>query len=164
MLAHIGVGDDQRLLDHGARARREKAIEAAIERRRGDHRHQHGRHRRDHREQADDLHVQARAGIAAPARAHHHPDFPSDDGEEQKSGGEVGEKEFDHHLVHRRDRGQSRQHHEGGGGGQKRDTDGNGADQPGRDRHRRGYCGIGRRLPRCRKWRVKRSDVLGSRH
>ena len=33
MLAHIGIGDDQRLLDHGARARREEAVEATVKRR-----------------------------------------------------------------------------------------------------------------------------------
>ena len=71
VLADIGVGDDQRLLDHGARARREETVEAAIERGAGDHGDEDGRNGGDHGEQADDLHVQPRAGRAAPARLDH---------------------------------------------------------------------------------------------
>ena len=59
VLVHIGVRDNQRLLDHGARARREETVEAAIERRRRDQGDKNCRHRGDHREQADDLDVQA---------------------------------------------------------------------------------------------------------
>ncbi len=55
----ISVGDDQRLLDHGARARREETVEAAVERGRSDDGDEDGRHRGDHGEQADDLDVQA---------------------------------------------------------------------------------------------------------
>ena len=137
VLAHISVGDDERLLDHGARACREETIEAAIERGAGDHGNQHGRHRGDDREKADDLHVQARASVAAPARLHHHPDFAADDGEQQKPGGEIRQQELDHHFVDRRDRRQARQHHEGGRRRQKREADRDGPDQPRSDRHRR---------------------------
>ena len=92
VLAHIGIGHDQRLLDHGARARREEAVEAAIERRARDDGDEDGRHRGDDGEQTDDLHVKPRAGAAAPARLDHDPDFAPDDGEQQKPGHGIAEQ------------------------------------------------------------------------
>ena len=56
-------------------------------------------HGGDDREQSDDLHVQARAGAAAPARLHHDPDFTRDDGEQQQPGHDIAEQQFlDHDL------------------------------------------------------------------
>ena len=57
MLADISVGDDQRLLDHGAGARREETIKPAVQRRAGDDGDEDSRHRRDHGEEPDDLNV-----------------------------------------------------------------------------------------------------------
>ena len=71
VLADISIGHDQRLLDHGAGAGREEAVEAAVERGRGYDGDQHRRHRGDDRKQADDLDVKARAGAAAAARLDH---------------------------------------------------------------------------------------------
>ena len=144
VLGHIGVGHDQRLLDHGARARREETVEAAVERRGGDDGDENGGHRGDDREQADDLHMQPRAGAAAPARLDDNPDFAPDDGEQQKPGDGVAEQQLDDHLVDRRDRRQAGEHQEGGGGRQQRDADGDRPDEPRGDGHRRG----GRRIER----------------
>ena len=152
MLAHIGVGHDQRLLDHGAGAGREETVEAAVERGRGDDGDQNGRHRGDDREQADDLDVQPRAGAAAPARLDDDPDFAPDDAEQQKPGHGVAEQQLDDDLVDRGDRGQAGKHQEGGGGRQQRDADRDGADQPRGHRHRRG------------RRRVERGDLIDSRH
>ena len=97
VLLQIGVGDDQRILDDGAGARREQPVEAAVERDARDHRHQDGRHRGDHREQADDLHVQAGSRAAAPARLDHQPDLAGDDAEQQEHGCGVDQEQRDHH-------------------------------------------------------------------
>ena len=152
VFAHIGVGHDQRLLDHGARAGREETVEAAVERGRGDHGDEHGRHRGDNGEQADDLDVKARAGAAAPARLDDDPDFAPDNGEQQKPGDGIAEEKLDDHLVDRRDRGQAGEHQEGRGRRQQRDADRDRPDQPRGDRHR---CG-GRR--------IERGDLIDSRH
>jgi hypothetical protein len=74
------------LLDHGARARGEIAIEAAVERRRRDHGDENGRHRGDDREQADDLDVKARAGAATAARLNDDKNFASDNAEQKQPG------------------------------------------------------------------------------
>ncbi len=58
MISHISVGDDQRLLDHGLRAGREKTVEAAVESRARDDGHKDGRNRGNDNEQADDLYMQ----------------------------------------------------------------------------------------------------------
>jgi hypothetical protein len=110
MLGDVGIGHDQRLLDHGAGARGEEAVEAAVERRARHHGDQHRRHRSHHAEQADDAHMQARAGPSAPARLDHLPDFAPDDGEQQHAGRRIAHQQRDHDLVDRRDRGQPRQH------------------------------------------------------
>ena len=94
VLVHIGIGHDQRLLDHGAGARREETVEPAIERRRCHDGDEDGRHRGDDGEQADDLDVQARAGAPAPARLDDDPDFAPDDGEQQKSGDGIAEQQL----------------------------------------------------------------------
>ncbi len=73
VLGHVGVGHDQRLFDHGASARREKAIEPAVKRCRRYQSDQHGRHRGNDREQADNLNVKTRSGASAPARLHRRP-------------------------------------------------------------------------------------------
>ncbi len=100
-----------------ARVRRgEEAIEPAIERRRGDHGNKNGGHRGDDGEQADDLHVQPRARVTAPARPHHQPNFPPDNGEQEEPGGCVAKQKLDDDLVDRRDRGQPRKDEEGGRG------------------------------------------------
>ena len=149
MLGHIGIGHDQRLLDHGARAGREETVEPAIERRRGDDRDQNRRHRGNHRKQADDLNVQPRTGTAAAAGLNDHPYFAADDGEQQQAGYRIAEKKPDYDLVDRLDRGEAGQHQEGGGGRQQRDAHRNRADQPRGHRHRRtgpgsgGVTGIG---------------------
>ena len=141
VLADISVGHDQRLLDHGAGARREETVEAAVKRRRGDHGDEDGRNGGDDREQADDLHVEPRAGVAAPARLHHYPYFAADDGKEQQAGRDVAEQELDHDLVHRRDRGQVGKHEEGRGRGKQRDADGERPDQARGHGHRGGAAG-----------------------
>ena len=75
-----------------------------------------GRHRGDDGEQADDLHVQPRAGVAAPARLDHRPDFAADDAEQQDArSAALTSKQRDDDLVGRRDRGQAGEHQEGRG-------------------------------------------------
>ena len=113
VLADISVGDDERLLDHGAGAGREEPVEAAVERRTGDHRHEHGRNGGDDGEQPDDLHMQARGGIAAPARPHDHPDFAADDREQEQSRRQIGQQKLDDDFMNRRNRRQAGHHHEG---------------------------------------------------
>ena len=134
--AEISVGDEIRSLDDGARARGEVAIEAAIERRRGDHRDKHGGNRGDDGEQADDLHMQARSGVAAAAGLDHDPDFQPDDGEQQDAGPGIDRKQRHDNALDRVDRRHPGQHQEGGGGREQRHADGNRAEQPRRDRHR----------------------------
>ena len=113
VLADISIGDDERLLDHGARAGREEPVEAAIERRAGDHRYQHGRNGGDDGKKPDDLHMQARGGIAAPARPHDHPDFPADDREQEQPRRQIGQQKFDDNFMNRRNRRQAGHHDEG---------------------------------------------------
>ena len=121
VLGHIGVGHDQRLFDHGARARRKETVEPAIERRRGHDGDEDGRNRGDHREQADDLNVQPRAGAAAAARLDDDPDFAPDDGEQEQAGDGIAKQQLDDHLVDRRDRGQTGEHQKCGGGRKQRE-------------------------------------------
>ena len=165
VLADIGVGHDQRLLDHGAGARREETVEAAIKRRRGDHRDEDGRNGGNHGEQADDLHVKPRAGVAAPARLDHYPYFAADDGKEENSGRGVAEQELDHDLVHRRDRGKAGKHQEGRGRGKQRDADRERPDQARGHGHRGGSGRVeGDGGHRCGGGRVERGDLIDSRH
>ena len=131
VLAHIGVGDNQRLLDHGARAGGKETVQTAVERGAGNHRDQHGRNGGNNGEQPDDLHVQARGRVAAPARAHDRPYFAADDGEQEQTRRQVGQQELDDDFVNRRDRRQPGEHHEGRGRRQQRDTDSDCSDQAG---------------------------------
>ena len=113
MLGHVGVGYGQRLFDHGAGARREKPIEPAVERCRRDQSDQHGRHRGNDREQADDLNVETRSGASAPARLHRHPDFAPDDNEQQHAGDGIAEEQALDDGVDRDDRRQPRHDQKG---------------------------------------------------
>ena len=113
VLAHIGVGHDQRVLDQRMGLLREQPVEAAVERDAGDHRHQDGGHRGDDGEQGDDAHVQSRRRAAAPPRLHHPPHLARNDEDEQEHGAGVDGEEKDHDLVGRHDRGEAGEHHEG---------------------------------------------------
>ena len=113
------------------RARREEAVEAAIERRARHHGDEDGGNRGDDGEQADDLHVQPRAGAAAPARLHDDPDFAADDAEQQQPGHGIAEQQLLDHGVDRRNRGQPGEHQEGGGRREQRYADRDRADQAG---------------------------------
>ena len=67
LLAHIGVGDDQRILDERLSLLREQPVETAVERHAGDHGDQHRGNRGDDGEQGDDAHMQpCRRAPAAP--------------------------------------------------------------------------------------------------
>jgi len=151
--ADISVGDEIRGFDDGARTRGEVAIEAAIERRTGDHCDQDGRNRGDDGEQADDLHMKARSGVAAAAGLDHDPDFQSDDGEQEDAGPGIDRKQRQNDALDRVDWRHPGQHQECGGGREQRHADGNRAEQPRCDRHR------------CRRSsRVDWSDLFDRRH
>ena len=120
VIAQIGLGDDQRILDGRARAGRKQPVEAAIERDAGYDRHQDRRRRGDDREQADDAHVQPRGRAPGTARLHHLPDFAHDDAEQQQHRRRVHQQQRDDDVVSRRNRRQVGQNDEGGEGRQQR--------------------------------------------
>ena len=113
MLAHIGVRDDQRVLDQRLGLPRKQLIEPAVERDARHHRDQDRRNRRHHREQGDDPHMQPRGGPAAAARLHDAPDLAGHGGDQKEHRHRIGEQEGDHHLVVGLDRREVGQHHEG---------------------------------------------------
>ena len=84
VLAHIGVGDDQRVLDQRLRLLREQAVEAAVERHARDDGDQDRRDRGNDGEQRHDAHMQPRRRAPAPARLHHPPDLARDDQDEER--------------------------------------------------------------------------------
>ena len=112
LLAHIGVGDDHRILDQRLHLAREQAVEAAVERHASDHGDQDRGGRGDDGEQGDDAHMQPRRRAPAPPRLHDPPHLASDDQDEKKNGDRVGGEERDYDLVGRRDRGEAPEHHE----------------------------------------------------
>ena len=105
MLVNIGIGHDQRILDHRPGANGEQSIEAAIERDVGHDRHQHGWQHRDDREQTDNLNVQTGCRPAAPPGLNHLPDFTGDNRQQEQDGGAVNQQEGDNDVVGWRDRG-----------------------------------------------------------
>ena len=68
ILLHIGVGDRQRRADDRLGPDLEPAVEADVERDRGDDGDHDRRHRGDQREHRDDAHMQARRRLAVPPR------------------------------------------------------------------------------------------------
>ena len=70
VLLHIGVGDRQRRTDDRLGPDLEPAVEADVERDRGDDGDHDGRDGRDQREHGDDAHMQARRRLAAPRARH----------------------------------------------------------------------------------------------
>ena len=114
VLAHIGVGDDQRILDQRLGLPREQPVEPAIERDARHHRHQDRRDRGDDREQADDAHMQPRGRPSPPAGLHDAPDLPRADRDQERDGDRVGERAArPPPRWFRRDRGEVGQHQEG---------------------------------------------------
>ena len=146
MLAHIGLGDDQRVFDQRLGLLREQAIEPAVERDARDHRDQDRRHRGDQREQRDDAHVQPRAGPPAPARLQDAPDFPPDERQQKKDRERVHQQEREHDLVGRQNRREVGEHHEGRERRQQRQPTPRSADKPRQPtgRRRRGGREFGR--------------------
>ena len=130
LLAHIGVGDDHRILDQRPHLLREQAVEAAVERHARDHRHQDRGRRGDDREQRDDAHVQPRGGAPAAPRLHHAPDLAPDDQDQKKNRECVGGQKRDHDLMGRRDRGEPPEHDKGHEGRQQGERDGAKAKRP----------------------------------
>ena len=145
LLAHISVGDDQRVLDERLRLLREQPVEAAVERHACNDGYQHRRNRSDNREQGNDAHVKSRRGAPAAPRLHNTPDLARNDHNEQKDRDRVGQEERDHDLMGRRDRREPGQHEEGDQRRQQRERNGREAKRP-REPCRRGRRGSGRQL------------------
>ncbi len=113
LVAHIGLRNDQRGLDHALGLRRDQPVETAIDRDARYHGHQDRRHRGDDRKQGDDANMQPRAGAAAPARLDHAPDFPADDSEQQPAGHGIADQDGLDRLVGRGDRREVGEYQEG---------------------------------------------------
>ena len=112
-----------------------------IQRDAGNDRDQDRRHRRDHREQADNADVQLGGCAAAPARLDDHPDLAPDNADEEQRRQRIRQQEADHDLVRRDDPGEPGQHHESQERGKERDADGD-RSEPSNPRPRtlRGAC------------------------
>ena len=124
VLAQIGLGNGQRVLDHGPRACGEPAIEPPLERDAGDDRQQNGRDRGNDREQPDDAHVQLGAGAPAPPRLHDLEDLVGDDAEQHEHHRRVAQQHPHHDIVGRHHRGQAGEHQKGHDGGEQGQADG----------------------------------------
>ena len=124
LLAHIGVGDDHRILDHRLHLLREQAVEAAVERHARDHGNQDRGDRGDDGEQGDDAHVQPRRRAPAAPRLHDPPHLAPDDQDEEKNRDALAASNETHDLVGRRDRGEAPEHDEGDERRQEGERDG----------------------------------------
>ena len=132
VLAHIGIRDDQRILDHRLSLLREQTIEAAVERHACDDRHQHRRNCRNDGEQCHDTHMQARRRAAAAPRLHYPPHLSRDHQNEKEHSDRVGEKQRNHDLMRRRDRSEAGEHDKGYKRGQQRERHGRETERPGK--------------------------------
>ena len=161
VLVQIGVGDDQRVLDHLARRAGKQPVEAAIDGDVGDDRHQHRRQHRDDREQADDLDVQPRRRPAAAPGLHHLPDFADDDADQQQDGRGIDQQERTDDLAGRLDRRQAGQHHEGQEGRQQRQADGKRRQPPAAGTTPWVRRATDRTMgPRCLRWSFRQGGEL----
>ena len=129
VLAQIGVGDDQRILDdrsvccENSRSRPRSSVTLATTATRiaGT---------AAMTENSATMRTCSRAaGAAAPARLHHPPDLAADDAEQQQHRQRVDQQERDDDLVGRRDRREVGQHEEGDERRQQRQRDGDQAQQ-----------------------------------
>src|SRR5215831_15966719 len=113
VFAHVGIGNDKRVLDQRLRLLREQPVEAAVERDTCYDGDQNRRNRSDDGEQGYDANVQPRGRAAAPPRLHDAPDLARDDRYQQKHRGRVREQQRDDDLVRRGDRRETGEHNEG---------------------------------------------------
>ena len=123
VLQHIGAADIGGVLDDGAGARLEPAVEALIECDRGQHRDQHGRHGGDQAEHRDDAPVQPRAGAARLPGETEADQFPGDQQAKHHQEDGVGDQRAACHGGGGHQRRQAGEDGEGGDDGEQDDDD-----------------------------------------
>src|SRR6202521_806266 len=106
VLADIGPGDPGGVLDDVFGTLGEPAVETAVERDRGRDRDEDRRHRGDHREQPDDLHVQPGAGAPPAPRLEDRPKLQGDHREQDEHRHRVGHEQGEDDHVGGADRRQ----------------------------------------------------------
>ncbi len=120
MLAHIGLRYRHRIIDDGAGAHREPAVEAAIERDARQQRDQDGRDHGDDAEQRHHPHMQAGGRPAPPPRLDDAPHLAADDADEHQRHRAVEAQHGDDDFLRRHQRGDADQHDEAHQSGDER--------------------------------------------